>query len=270
MGNPLGKLEQIFKTILKDVKLQNINGIKIASDNKTHVTNNYLIIGELESLPNGVAGQIQEVIGEIYQDKVELLEEGANQKLADYTSKIATPGNQFVTEFFKGRLNQEDMILLQSCLYLRTVFNNGGDYSSLKSQIVEKYHGKGASVSNLCTAGYFESLIIPTFQELERNSPLPNEVFQSIYADIVMNYPFAVFINQRMNEDEVEEMINKKIEANRKNGSMKLNIHGIGEKNIEVIFKILVKIEKSLTIARKKIDQSGNAITVKLEFEPDN
>lgn len=268
MFNPFDKLKQIFKTELKDVNF--INGIKISSDNKTQVTNNIFIIGDPKSLPPGTAHQVQTVIGEIYQDKVELLEEETSEKLADYTSKIATPENQSVIEFFKGRLNQEDMILLQSCLYLRTVFNNGGDYSLLKSQIVEKYHGKGASVSNLCTAGYFESLIIPTFQELERNTPLSNEVFQTIYSDIMTNYPFAVFINQRMNEGEVENMITKKIEANRKNGSMKLNIHGIGERNIEVIFKILTEIEKKLTITRKKIDQSGNAITVKLEFEPDN
>lgn len=268
MGNPFDKLEQIFKTTFKNINFKNIHGIKIASDNKTQITNNTFIVNQ-KSLPPEIQAKLQEVIKGVYEEKVELLEENASKQLADYTSKIATPENQTVIEFFKGRLSQEDMVLLQSCLYLRTVFNNDGDYAVLKHQIVERYHGKGASVSNLCTAGYFESLIIPTFQELERNQPLSNDAFRAIYDDIIVNYPFAVFINQRMSSQEVEEMIIKKIEANKKNGSNRLNIHGIGGQNIEVIFKILEDIEKKSKIARKKIDQSGQALTVKLEFEPD-
>lgn len=268
MGNPLDKLEQIFKTTLKNINFKSIHGIKIASNNKTQVTNNIFVINP-KDLPPEIAGKVRDVIQGVYEDKVELLEEGTSKKLADYTSKIATPENQAVIEFFKGRLSQEDMVLLQSSLYLRTVFNTGGDYASLKTQIVERYHARGASVSNLCTAGYFESLIIPMFEELERNERLPDEAFRSIYDDIVTNYPFAVFINQRMTNEEVEESIMKKMEANKKNSSMRLNIHGIGEKNIELIFKILAEIEKKSKIARKKIDQSGYALTVKLEFEPD-
>lgn len=70
-----------------------------------------------------------------------------------------------------------------------------------------------------------------------------------------------------MSSEEVEDMITKKIEANKKNGSLHLNIHGIGERNIEVILKILADIEKESKIARKKIDQSGKVVTVKIEFE---
>lgn len=268
MGNPFDKLEQIFKTTFKNINFKNIHGVKIASNNKTQITNNIFIINP-KSLPPEIQGKLQDTMKEFYEEKVELLKEDTSKQLADYTSKIATPENQTVIEFFKSRLSQEDMVLLQSCLYLRTVFNNDGDYAVLKSQIVERYHGRGASVSNLCTAGYFESLIIPMFQELERNGSLPNEVFRAIYDDIVVNYPFAVFINQRMNSDEVEAMIMKKIEANKKNGTPRLNIHGIGERNIEVILKILTEIEKKSKIARKKIDQSGKVIIVKLEFEPE-
>jgi hypothetical protein len=64
---------------------------------------------------------------------------------------------------------------------------------------------------------------------------------------IVTQYTFAVFVSATRDKKDIKKEILDKIELNRKYGIKKLNIHGIGEYNVQRIKEILSEINNTLT-----------------------
>ncbi|MEK7513870.1 MAG: hypothetical protein AAB580_03185, partial [Patescibacteria group bacterium] len=99
--------------------------------------------------------------------------------------------------------------------------------------------------------------------EMSKLPKFTPESFLKVYEEIVLNYPFALFVHHEMSGKDIEESISKKIDLMRKYGISEFNIHGIGGENVEKIKKVIenLKIKGRL---KKSVKEEGNIIVVKL------
>jgi hypothetical protein len=77
--------------------------------------------------------------------------------------------------------------------------------------------------------------------------------------------PFAIFVYNQITPDELEKSVREKIKVNKKYGINYLNIHGIGESNINKIEKLLIKIRQELKEI-PDVESSRNYIIITLYF----
>ena len=162
-----------------------------------------------------------------------VLEEDFNSKADDYVAKIGESDNDELLNYFKEKIPLEDFPILKASLYLRSVLRNGGETRGLKEEISRRYGLRGRNISNLCSAGYFESWVRPAYEEMSKLPKFTPESFLKVYEEIVLNYPFALFVHHEMSGKDIEESISKKIDLMRKYGISEFNIHGIGGENVE-------------------------------------
>jgi len=137
----------------------------------------------------------------------------------------------------------EDLEIIKASVLLKNNFDKGSKIAWTKRKIVMDYGERGRNICNLYSAGYFENLILPIYNELKDVS---NGLarFSLLYQDIVEHYPFALFIHQWMGVEEVESQIKTKLEEMEKYGIAVLNIHGIGKGNKKTIRKAIVSISQ--------------------------
>jgi hypothetical protein len=79
-----------------------------------------------------------------------------------------------------------------------------------------------------------------------------------------MQFPFAVFVNRNMSLDELESKVRKKMEVNLSADIHKLNIHGIGTANVELIENMIKNLKPE--IKDFVIDSSSKYITVTIFY----
>ncbi len=256
-----------------NIKLPNkIAGIKILSGDRNDlsiikVVNNYLTIQVDPSNTSPKSLKLLKIINASLTKGDELLEEG---EVIESIEQLISENTDPVIKYFRGKLITLELELLQSSISLRKHFENEDmiAVSRIKNDILMRYGNHGGRISNLCTRHYFESDIIPMFLEMESEQSLDMVQFNTIYRNITDNFPIAVFINHTMTEDEVRSSIKTRMETNIKHGINYLYIHGIGERNIKIIDKVLSGIEQSSrwTIKSKEITQKKLALSIKLEF----
>jgi len=147
-----------------------------------------------------------------------------------------------ILKFFKPILSNHDYLALRDSLFLRSRFVQNEDVRLLKKDIRYRYGERGNSISNLCTAGYFENIMIPLYNKDK------TEFFQ--YYDIAVDRGItALFVNSKMQTKEIKSEIKRKINSAKSYGQLKtFHIHGIGKLNISNIKKCLVELKKEITI----------------------
>lgn len=194
-----------------------------------------------------------------------LLEEKARETLDDFRAVDGSTRNRKLLEYFQEKIPNEDLPILRASLYLKGVFERGNPTDDLKQDIVKRYGDRGKNISNLCTAGYFESLIKPLY-ELMRSSPrFSQDKFLFSYNIIVDEFPFAIFINRSMSKIKVRKDVLAKIEKNRQYGIQTLNIHGIGKDNVGKIRELIMELEPTSNF-KKELEEGENYIVVRLRF----
>ncbi|MEE8403261.1 MAG: hypothetical protein V3R93_05875 [Candidatus Hydrothermarchaeaceae archaeon] len=136
----------------------------------------------------------------------------------------------------------------------------------LKGDIIKKHGKRGLNISNLCSAGYFETMIRPLYEEMKKDPDFSNEKFMEKYDIIINEEAFAIFVSGSMSVDNVKNAIQQKIERNLKYGVKFVNIHGIGKGNVEKIREALSYIEGIYSNINKTLEEKENIIFVKLRF----
>ena len=174
---------------------------------------------------------IKKAIRECFYNNVPIIEESKDdllQKLYRYNNK---EDNQILA-FFKDILSKSDYEALRNSLFLRNQFKDGLNIFQLKSDIVTRYGERGNMICNLCTAGYFENMMMPIFNRSRVE-------FFDYWDKAVDRGIMALFVNAGM----TIANISKEIERRAMYGLSYTHIHGIGDKNIKKI-KSCLKTEK--------------------------
>ena len=169
---------------------------------------------------------------------IEASKEELLQKLYQYNDK---EDNQILS-FFKNILSPADWEVLRDALFLRNEFQQQRNVFQLKSDIVTRYSERGNIICNLCTAGYFENMMIPIYN----NSITEFHKYWDLAVDRGI---MALFVNVGMSI----ETMGKEIERRALYGISYMHIHGIGDKNIKKIKECLKAEKENINFTVKNI-----------------
>jgi hypothetical protein len=244
---------------LRSIKLVDItnSGTKNVYKNKVSVNIQQLTI-HVDKEDRNVKEQLQTAIRSAVQDGVPVLEEQFSGRAEKY---VLYSGNEpdILQELLK-ELASQDGLLLKAAFYLRDVHRQGGNVSELKRDIIDRYGERGRTVTNLCSAGYFETVIKPMLDELRAQPGYTSRVFQERFDSIVASYPFAVFVGITSTVGSVSKEIIQKIKTNRRYGIHHLKLHAIGRSNSIVAQKVLEIDEVRCELSREPITTIVNNI----------
>lgn len=190
--------------------------------------------------------QILQTLPEEVKNGIPLLETKFRTQLEDYKQEIGQSENKKILEYFQGKIPTADIPILKASLYLKSLLNERRDTGQVKKDIVNRYGTRGKHISNLCSAGYFNTWIKPLFEEMAKAPDFTIENFQKVYNEVIDNMPFALFVNRGMNKSEIKKIIEEKITAMQAYGIKTLNIHGIGEKNSQNIREVLATFPRDI------------------------
>ncbi len=222
----------------------------------------------LEKLTTTEFEDLKHQILQAVDDGAILLEDKSKERIDDIESKEQERDEKELLAFFKGKIPDDDYTALRASLYLKKRFEEGADkneISDLKAQIIWKYSRRGRNISDLCSSGYFETLIKTIFEEKERSGYSDEEIL-SLYNLIVAEGTLTVFVSTDMSPDQVQKEIEGKIRRNKRYGLHVLNIHGIGRSNIETIRTVIDGLKDMYPTIKSISEESGNIISVKLQF----
>lgn len=247
-----------FLNNIKNIKILNLKITKkvIVEDKRTLVLN-------WRQLSREGKKELSNQLPFIVKDGGAVLEGEFKDRADDYKKQIDAPEKQELIKYFSDKIPLSDISILKASLYLKSLLESGGETRKIKQEIMIRYGNRGKNISNLCSAGYYETWIKPLYEEMRKLPEFSKEKFLEVYNEIVNLYPFAVFIHHGMSSEEVEQIITQKIKASRQYGIKTLNIHGIGEENVAKIRKVVEKIEKEIKL-KKRIEEEEGIIVVKL------
>lgn len=172
------------------------------------------------------------------------------ETVAEQVKEIAA-GHEYdeILDYFRGKIPSVDMPILRAAMFMRIVHNKGQPVDHLKQDIIDRYGQCGGNMSNLCSAGYFESHIRPMYEELETRPNFTQQLFVDNYNLIIEKAPFAIFVGSSKSLQKLLEELEGKINTNRMYGIRQLNIHAIGHENVAKL-KQLIAAPESLSISR--------------------
>ncbi|MBI2405477.1 hypothetical protein HYV21_00270 [Candidatus Microgenomates bacterium] len=268
--NPLDKLSKLIN--ISFPKLKRLGNIHIASDNKLEkitVNDNKKVINvtiNVEKLESKDIAQLQAILKELVIKNDELvIEDNARKTLEDFSNVDKQRGNQSLLEYFKGKIPSRDIEILRASLYLKSIFERGEPVFQLKQDIMNRFGDRGRNISNLCTAGYFTSQIRPLYEEMYAQPNFSPEEFFRVYDIIVTESPYAVFISAVMSQEDVKREVLDRIRVGKTYGIKYLNIHGIGEDNVDKISYLLKELTPTLT-QPPEITKGERFIVIKIWF----
>lgn len=267
----MGFLDQLVKLdIAKQLKKLNIhilNNVHIGPLVK--VDRRTVIINSTKATPQDISQIAQFVNEQIHQEDRLLVEDEAHDTLEEFGRVDEKQENKDLLGYFRGKVPDSDMQILRASLYLKTVHDRRGETHPIKEDILIRYGRRGIVIANLCTAGYFETVIKPLYQELASHDDFTREKFLNAYEGIIGDYVFAVFVSSVTSYGKLKGEVIRKIELNKKYGIHKMNLHAIGRENKEKILSLL-KDEDIQRLLMHPLDtdivSSKNYITATIEF----
>lgn len=243
-------LKGIISAKLKDINLLSNNTVIIAKEIKINMGGEHNYNAENKVLTidyNSLSTEEQKIF---MSELPKQLENYGTPILADNFSNTFTDFNSIVDlqkdviDFFRGKIPNDDIIILQAAIYLKSVLDKNGDTSKIKGNIVSRYGQRGNNISNLYTAGYFDSWIKPLFKNFDKYSDIDKKNTLEIYNLIVNDYPFAIFVGRSMTKETLIKTITDKLAKNKEYGIGTLTVHGIGEENIRKINSALLEVDE--------------------------
>lgn len=197
----------------------------------------------------------------------ELLLEKDSKELIENFRRVDGEKNRKITEVLKNRIPSTDIPILRAAFFLKEEFETGKNTQGLKEDIIARYGERGRKIANICSAGYFESVIIPTLEEMKASGSFSKENFQKIYDTFIYESGYAVFVHGAMSKEKIVKVILEKIRTNLKYGLKHINIHGIGKQTIKHIRPATDELLGHYSGLEKTADNIfGNTILIKLEF----
>lgn len=215
---------------------------------------------DLNRLPEEKKKVAKEVIKDYIEEGNKLLELKTNNCLESLYKYNKKNPNKAILDFFKPIIPSNDYEALESALFLREKFHKREDVNKLKQDIRTRFGDRGNNISNLCTAGYFEELLMPLYNSSK-------EEFKRVYEDIVKSSMLALFVHSQMEDKEIPNKITEKLNISKKYGIKWIHIHGIGKSNVKKIKRCIEEKKKFFDFFEKRIYDSEYIIVVQLLFK---
>jgi len=175
-----------------------------------------------------------------------LLEDSCKKTIEDFRNQEKTAETQEKIKFLDKKIPPDDLNVWRAALYLRHCDNTSelkGRVDGLKYQLMQKYGDKGRNIANLCTANYLEDWLMPAYNELSEtlnNDDLIKKEFGKIYSHLVNELPFTIFVCRTMSTKGLKDEIMRRKEF----GINFVNIHAIGNDNVQKVKAVIPDIEK--------------------------
>jgi hypothetical protein len=229
--------------------------------------NNFLSVNTSRLSPIDLQEFKKIVTEELFEDRV-FLEKSSQERVVDIESKEKFEDVQQLLKYFGDKIPPNNYRILRQAVYIKKTFEenrNSDIIYKLKGDIIKKYGRRGLNICNLYSSGYFD-MIKNMYEEMFRHG-LEKETFLESYNLIIEEQAFAVFVAGNMSQNDVKNIIEKKIERNTKYGFKGVTIHGIGKNNALKIIDVISDIEKNHPIFEKKIEEKGNIIFARLIWQ---
>lgn len=250
---------------LKSLNFQDYT-LKIISDvaiEKCFVnSDDLLIIINIDKLSYKEKDTFSKLLKESFdEDEVYFVEETKDDliiSLYSYDNK----DDKKLLEYFKNILSHSDWSALRDSLFLKDQFlRHGQNIGVLKNDIKNRYGERGNIISNLCTAGYFEQIMLPLCKKSISE-------FWYYYGIAIDKGIVAEFVNKTMSLDTIEKEITHKLNSAKRYGLKCIHIHGIGKKNINKIKSFLENFTTEIVFKKKEIyyDDRLQIFVVELEL----
>jgi hypothetical protein len=191
------------------------------------------------------------------------------KKSSDLIKKIKVVEKQRdineLLNFFESKIPQKDHDALRAALYVRALFKKGVNIDAYKQDIINKWGERGRNISNLCTGGYFETIIKPLYEELY-NKANGIQTFGKMYNIIIEEMPIAVFIKSNLRRAEIRRLLEHQIESSKKYGVKEFNVHALGGTTIKNVQEVLEEMrkERKTEFEISHVEQSRHIIYYKI------
>lgn len=256
------KLQDLIKVDISSLKKINIS---IGSNNNKFENKGNILVINTNYLDKNESGIIKHFLEGAVEEENILLEENSEKLFQEVISIEKKGTNKSLLDFFSGKMPPTDLETLRASFVIKELHEKHQPVGKLKLDIMQRYGKRGSNISNLCTAGYFSSVIKPLYEAMAASSNFTKDQFLERYNVIVEQYTFAVFVSNRMSEEVTKNDILGKMKLNKSYGIHEMNVHGIGIGNVVKIQKVLYKIKKEIQWPAQ-IDSGNSFINVKLRF----
>ena len=141
-------------------------------------------------------------------------------------------------------LPSKDYALWYAGLILRKHFNEGDKetVTQIKTDMMNIDIIRGKNIANLCSAGYLESDIIPTFNSLSENQKMQD--FLPYYEQLVTQTPTSIFISNKHNSTSLKNEVLEKIEFAKKYSAQSVRLYALSEKNVSLGKTIIAELSE--------------------------
>lgn len=259
---------KLFGLEVKSLNGLNING-NASEEDKAIIGEDGIVTINLNNLTPDEKMKFRSFIQSAHKQNAILIESTAEEKLEIIEESETYAAGTEVIKLLTGVIKASDLAALRMSMYLRFQHEKENQrlVSILKSQICEKFGDRGKNISNLCTAGYFETFILPLFKECRSGNGHTDDDFRRSFDVIIDESAFSIFVNSRMTKDDIKQRIGEQIAKNTKYGIKHLVVHGIGELNVRNISAAVTDMESAGQLNLSNLDKSKpNLIRVRCTY----
>lgn len=172
---------------------------------------------------------IFELIRKVHSNGDLIWKSTKEETLSSYKDYSDSGKDYDLLSFFGGKLTNADYEALKMACFIRNEMLNNRNIYEYKKDIRVRFGDRGANISNLCSAGYFEKEFIPLYNTLSHSE------FSEYYELAVGKKARALFVHANMGEFQIEEEFNKMIDKAQKYHMTDFRVHGLGENNVNAI-----------------------------------
>lgn len=271
-------LEGLFKTNIKNIiqfKVATNIETKKDSDNTTStvqvtINKNVNIINITPNSQGLVDDETLEKLKTIVlpvfeNNKVLVLQDESQQLLKSYKYFRNSNTTADLLDFFRGKINQLDLRLLETGLYEEYLIttNQLNKALKVKTDVIGQYGQRGKNIINLATGGYYKTHIKPLYEALDEQNLSSN--FEKEYEQILSELPFAIFVHNGITEDGALKMLFEKADKNVQYGVHEETIilNGFGA-NADRIEKLIPKLQKKYKRIAPKVNYLGQLKSIQV------
>ncbi|MBI4932208.1 MAG: hypothetical protein HY841_15725 [Bacteroidetes bacterium] len=174
-----------------------------------------------------------EIIRKVKEDGGLGFKDSKKEILNSYIEYVSNNSDKNILQFYSDILTKDDYGALKMSLYLRYEAKKGNNIFIYKKDIRNKFGTRGVNISNLCSAGYFET----EFRELYNTEE--EKEFRRYYEIAVGMGARALFVNSHMNVPAIEQSFEVMLDKALRYHMKEFRIHGKGKINVINIKKFV-------------------------------
>lgn len=215
------------------------------------------LVIDVNALDNEKVTEVEEIIGDAYDSQGKVLEHNSQKELTKI-EQTDTNRIEETLDYFGPKISNEHLEILEKALYLRERWQRNSSVTKQKEDIMEKYGQEGRSITNLCTAGYFDEdrYLRELYNEMRDSGYYKEGDYREEFEEIIRNEPFSVFVSRGDSVKDTKIQIESRLRKYKKYGVRVkfIDVRGIGPSNIETIESTIEILEEEL----ENIDYSSN------------